>query len=221
VTLHTRSVVDAVEEALRNRILVGDEPPGAVVTEVGVAARFGVGRPTAKAAIDRLVADGLLIRNGRRGSVVARMGPDDLADLYDSRLLIERHAHVRLAAAGTVPAEAAIANAALRQAVALGDALRVVTEDIRFHRVLVEACGSPRLRRMHAALLSEVHVCMARVQARQLIAADTIADEHDEILRCLAAADPDGAAAATDAHLTRARDALIAAAREDAPGGVS
>lgn len=210
VDLRTRSVVDAVEEALRHRILTGAEPAGATVTEVGVAARFAVGRPTAKAAVDRLVGDGLLVRDGRRGSVVPMVGPEDITDLYDARLLLERHAHVRLARAATVPLDATLANTALRQASEVGDALRVVAADVEFHRVLVAVDGSPRLRRMHSGLLAEAHVCMARVQAKQLIGAGAIADEHEAILDRLAAGDPDGAAAATERHLLRACDELLA-----------
>ncbi|MEU6647334.1 GntR family transcriptional regulator [Saccharomonospora sp. NPDC046836] len=208
--LQTKSVVDAVEEALRHRILVGDEPPGEVVTEIAVASRFRVGRPTAKAAVDRLVADGLLVREGRRGSVVPTVGPDDIVDLYDSRCVIERFAHARLAERAYVPSEATLANVSLRHAASVEDAALAIASDVALHRALVVADGSPRLQRMHSSLLAEAHVCMARVQANQLLRADVIADEHDEILRCIGAGDVAGAALATDRHLTHARDKLRA-----------
>ncbi|MEQ3553226.1 GntR family transcriptional regulator [Pseudonocardia nematodicida] len=206
--LRTTSVVDAVEEAVRHRILMGEDAPGATVTEVAVASRFGVGRPTAKAAVDRLVADGLLVRDGRRGSVVAEMGPDDVADLYDSRLVIERHVHGRLADAAHVPADATLANTALRHGATLSDAALVVASDVDFHRALIVADGSSRLQRMHSALMAEAHVCMARVQANQLLRAEVIADEHDTILRRIGAGDRPGAEAATELHLRHARDKL-------------
>lgn len=40
---------------------------GSLITEVGIATMFEVARHAAKAAVERLVADGLLVRDGRRG----------------------------------------------------------------------------------------------------------------------------------------------------------
>ena len=208
--LQTRSVVDAVEEGLRLRILTGAEEPGGTVTEVAVAEFFRVGRPTAKAAVDRLVASGLLVRDGRRGCTVPMIEADDVTDLYASRLLVEQFVHARLARRRTTPSAAHLANASLRHAAGIGDATLVVSSDVEFHLALVEADGSPRLRRMHATLMAEAHFSMARVQANQLLRADVIAEEHAEILRLVDAGDADGAAEATAAHLHRARDKLLA-----------
>jgi DNA-binding GntR family transcriptional regulator len=207
--LSTKSVADAVEEALRHRILVGEERPGSVVTEVAVAARFGVGRPTAKAAVEHLVNDGLLIRTGRRGCVVAEVGADDIADLYRSRLMIERQVHARLAELEIVPSDATLANANLRHGAESDDAELVVSADVDFHLALVRAFGSPRVQRMHAPLMAEAHVCMARVQAKQLLTAETIADEHDRILGSIAAGDVTAADRYTADHLNHARDKLL------------
>jgi len=215
--LQTTSVVDAVEDGLRQRILTGAEEPGATVTEVAVAEHFRVGRPTAKAAVDRLVTDGLLVRDGRRGCVVPTVGPADITDLYESRLLVESFVHSRLAGRRTAPAAAQLANAGLRHAATVGDATLVVSADVEFHLALVRADGSPRLRRMHSTLMAEAHFCMARVQANQLLRAEVIADEHAEILRLIDAGDVEGAAAATAAHLHQARDKLLASMTATAP----
>jgi DNA-binding GntR family transcriptional regulator len=58
----TVTMPDAIVDALRSRIIDQSEPPGATITESAVALRFGVARPTAKLAIERLVSDGLLRR---------------------------------------------------------------------------------------------------------------------------------------------------------------
>lgn len=208
--LQTKSIVDAVEDGLRHRILVGEERPGGTVTEVAVAEIFGVGRPTAKAAVDRLVADGLLVRDGRRGCLVPTLGPADITDLYDTRLLLEKEAHARLAERRTSPGAAHLANANLRHAAGVGDATLVVASDVEFHLALVRADGSPRLQRMHTALMAEAHFCMARVQANQLLRADVIAEEHSEILRLIDAGDPESVGDATAFHLHHARDKLLA-----------
>src|SRR5690606_41294411 len=88
--LRTRSVVDAVEEELRNQLLRGEVDAGDGITEVGVAAQFGIGRPTAKAALDRLVNDGILVRNGRRGLIVRVLSARDIGELYEDRKSVVR-----------------------------------------------------------------------------------------------------------------------------------
>jgi DNA-binding GntR family transcriptional regulator len=208
--LQTTTIVDAVEDGLRRRILAGTELPGGTVTELAVAELFGVGRPTAKAAVDRLVADGLLIRDGRRGCTVPTLGRDDIVDLYESRLLVEQAVHSRLAGRSSAPTTAHLANASLRHAAGIGDATRVVAADVDFHLALVEADGSPRLRRMHSTLMAEAHFFMTQVQANQLLRADVIAEEHEKILDLIASGDVEAVVAATAFHLHHARDKLLA-----------
>ena len=214
--LHTRSIVDAVEDGLRREILTGAVEPGSAVTELGIAGLFGVGRPTAKAAIDRVAADGLLTRDGRRSYSVPTIGLEDVADLYQSRLMIESGANSVLAQRREVPAAARLANAGLRHAAALGDAPRVVAADVEFHLTLVRTVGSQRLVRMHSSLMAEAHFTMARVQTNQLLRADVIADEHDEILERIEDGDGVAAVATTRAHLLHARDKLLATMRDSA-----
>ncbi|TPW91630.1 GntR family transcriptional regulator, partial [Schumannella luteola] len=49
---------DAVVASLRSAILAGTVAPGTTVTEALVSDTYRVARPTARIAIDRLVADG-------------------------------------------------------------------------------------------------------------------------------------------------------------------
>ena len=56
----------AIADELRASILSQVDAPGATITESAVALRFGVARPTARLAIDKLVSDGLLRREAHR-----------------------------------------------------------------------------------------------------------------------------------------------------------
>jgi hypothetical protein len=53
------------------------------------------------------------------------------------------------------------------------------------------------------------HSVHGRVQAKQLLCADVIADEQDTIVRMISAGDEAATALATEEHLTRARDKLL------------
>ncbi|HRL48158.1 MAG TPA: GntR family transcriptional regulator [Propioniciclava sp.] len=48
---------------LRSRILAGEYAPEAKVTESGLAAEYGVARPTVRSAIELLAGEGLLVRS--------------------------------------------------------------------------------------------------------------------------------------------------------------
>lgn len=208
--LDIRSVVDAVEEELRNQLLRGEVDAGDGVTEVGVAAQFKIGRPTAKAALDRLVNDGILTRNGRRGLIVRVLSAHDVGELYESRIVLESHVAVSLATRRDLPETATLQNDLLRLAATRNDASVVVASDVQLHRALVRAHGNERMAKMHSMLMAEAHLCMARVQARQLLRAEQIADEHATILDAIAAGDPGAADTLTREHLERARDKLLA-----------
>lgn len=208
--LRTTSVVDALHDELKSRILRGDEQPGTALTELSVSAAFGVARPTAKAAIERLIAGGLLVRASRRaGPTVPELSHDEIEDLYDTRIAIETHAHHLLGAARTDIASAEAQNAALRAAAEAGDALAVVDADVAFHRELVRLTGSTRTARAHELLLAEAQLCMARVQANQLLTASTIAGEHDAIAAAIRSGDPAAITDATAAHLANAEHKLL------------
>jgi len=209
--LTTRSLSDAVQAALREWIVTEGAGSSELVTEVGVAARFGVARPTARVAVERLLAEGLLVRDGRRGARVPVLTAADVEDLYASRALVEGEAHGRLAATGSVPSEAVAANERLLLAARAKDPAAVAAADVEFHRRLVTATGSRRLDRMHELLMAEAHLCMGQVQHRSLLSGIVIADEHAAILAAIGAGDPELVTERTRAHLFSARDKLLPA----------
>lgn len=78
-----------------------------------------------------------------------------------------------------------------------------------FHQSLVQAYGNSRVERMHAMLMREAHLCMARVQAAQLLRAEVIADEHATILQAITRGDAPEAERLTEYHLSHAREKLL------------
>jgi DNA-binding GntR family transcriptional regulator len=202
-------VPDAVYEALRESILTQREAPGSAVTEQAVADRFGVARPTAKVALERLVADGLLRRVAHKTARVPELDRDDIVDLYANRAIVEEAALRTLAADGVVPAAAAAAQRQLEEA-AGDDTGPLARADIAFHRALVEGQRSPRLARLHALLMGEIELCTGQVQAHRLLALNDVIAQHRGILAAVEARDADAAGRLTRAHIEGARDRLLA-----------
>ncbi|HLU59996.1 MAG TPA: GntR family transcriptional regulator [Pseudonocardia sp.] len=220
-TLAPSSMIDALYESMRQRIINGDIAPGEKVTEARVVGEYNVARPTAKACLERLTAAGLLHRTAHRTAVVPELGVDELLDLYFARDCIERRAVQRLAEQRTVPAEARRAQEDVERAVADEDFPHQVEADIAFHTSLVDAVGSKRLSRMHELIMGEVHLTMGQFQAHRTTDPRTVAAEHGAILAAIEAGDPADAADRLSAHLRAAQDRLVArSARGDgAPGG--
>src|SRR5690349_9079066 len=104
-------VVDAVTAQLRGRILSGEIRSGEPLTEAAVSQTFGVARPSAKAAIEQLVATGLLVRTAHRSARVVGIDADTVRDVYRTRVRLESAALRELAATGMVPDAARDANA--------------------------------------------------------------------------------------------------------------
>lgn len=204
------SIVDAVANDLRDRILGGDLTAGTALTEIEIAATYEVARPTAKAAIEKLVAEGLLARGAHKTARVTELGPDSVRDIYRARAYLESEILRRLAAIGTVPAGAVQANLDIAAA-ADGSAMDVVEPDMRFHTSLVDAVGNERISKMYRSLVSEVRLCMTRVQSLKLLETGLIQAEHQRILELIAEGDGAAAAHLLDEHLARARERLVAA----------
>jgi DNA-binding GntR family transcriptional regulator len=200
---------DSIYSALRSAIISQAIAPGESVTESAVALRFGVARPTAKTAIERLVADGLLRREKHATARVPRLSRADILDLFDSRAVVESAAVAALASGGDLPAAALAAHRDLLAAASL-DGSDFATHDIDFHRALVAGQPSPRLARMHALLMGEIELCIGQVQAAHLLTATEVGAQHQGILDAVTAGDSERAARLTREHIAGSRDRLLA-----------
>lgn len=215
-SLSVHSLTDALTDSLRSRITAGELDPGDPITESGLASHYDVARPTAKAAIERLVSEGLLERVAHKSARVPLMNIDRVRDMYFARQVVECESYRRLAESGQVVDDAATANTDLREAAETGALVELVEADVRFHRALIAALSSPRISRVHGTLINEMRLCLVQVQAYDLLEPAVIADEHASILDAIR--DTDGALAAERgrAHLEHAESKLLGFLAEQA-----
>jgi DNA-binding GntR family transcriptional regulator len=202
MTLEPSAVLpESIVDRLRASIIAQLDAPGSAITESAVALRFGVARPTARIAIERLVSQGLLRREAHHAARVAELTRDDIIDLFDNRAIIESAA---IGALRSIPEEALQAHQEILAGAGFAES------DIRFHRALVAAQSSPRLTRMHDLLMGEIELCLGQVHASQLVSAADVAAQHQGILDAITTGDSADAAALTRAHVVNSRDALLA-----------
>ncbi|MBI5161520.1 MAG: GntR family transcriptional regulator [Micrococcales bacterium] len=197
----------AIADALRDEVLALALAPGESVTEASVALRYGCSRPTARGAIDRLVAEGVLRREAHRAARIPVLERADIVELYDARAVVETAALAALARIGAVPPAAVAANRALATA---GRDAGFAREDIAFHRSLIGGQPNRRLVRMHDGLMGEIELCIGQVHAHRLLSPSEIAAEHRRVLDAVVAADPELAAARVGEHIRHSRDRILA-----------
>lgn len=208
--LAATSLTESLSDALRAQILKGEVPPGLRLTEAWVAERFDVARPTAKAGLDRLCAEGLLRRGPRRSSVVPQLSADDITDIYFSRQPVETLAVRTLAASRTAPSDAQRALNLMRLAAEQSAHADHTEADVAFHRALVAATASQRLQRMHASVMGEAQLCIAQVRRNASTDLTELTARHAAILDAIAKGESDAAEAALRVDLDGCRDMLLA-----------
>lgn len=204
------SVIDAIAEDVRSQVLAQELAAGTPLTEVEVATRYDVARATAKAAIERLVSEKVLVRKNHKTARVVTLGPEDARDIYLTRSYLEGEAMRQLAKRREVPEAAKAANEEIALAAQQGR-WDTADADLRFHTAMISALGSPRSSAAYGSLAFEVRLCLSQLEASRLLSPEVIAADHTQIIADIESGDPDAAAAMLHEHLARARESVVKA----------
>ncbi|MCJ2129273.1 GntR family transcriptional regulator [Methylobacterium sp. E-045] len=142
---------DRAYEVLRLRIVGGHYAPGFHLREEPLAREFEISRTPIRAALRRLVEDGLASADAGQGIHVAEWGDSDVEETFRLRIMLEAHAtELAVARGGDELVERLEAcNRDMSAAISRGgDAavptIQAINRD--FHRTLLAFAGSPRLR---------------------------------------------------------------------------
>ncbi|MBU9763712.1 GntR family transcriptional regulator [Mycobacterium sp. TNTM28] len=202
------STASIVADKLRQAIAYGEVVPGTQLGEAELARKFGVSRGPVREGMQRLAQEGLLIAIRNRGVFVNTMDVDEIRDMYVAREAIERTASRRILEGDHLAAGEALLEVVDEMATA-GDLDEVSEADMRFHELLVELAGSPRLSRMHQTFLVETRMCVHALADTYDALSDRVS-EH----RALACSIRSGDEALTDKlmleHMQDAVERLIA-----------
>ena len=202
------STVDALNAALRDRILEGDLPGGTRLREQELTEDYGVARHTVRAALRALAVEGLVRIEPNRGAAVTQLGPHDVLGLYElrtaleveaARLALERH-DGRLPGAVYAAVERLVAVCA--QPEPSWSAMIDAHDPI--HAAIVDAAGSPRIARAHAALSTETRLFLVSLKPSWTPA--RMAADHEALHRELESRGPD----ALRDHLRESASAVLA-----------
>jgi DNA-binding GntR family transcriptional regulator len=156
------TTVATLTRALRDRVLNGELAPGTRLIEREIVETYDVSRVTARSALARLAAEGLVASESHRGARVASLTEPELHDLFALRTALEVEAarialdeHPQELDERLAEANAALARACLAKRVVWR---RVVEAHEEVHRALVESAHSPRIAAAHRALAGELQL---------------------------------------------------------------
>jgi DNA-binding GntR family transcriptional regulator len=198
-------LVGQVARLLTEAVVQGRLPPGSKVVEAGIARELGVSRAPVREAARLLEQQGLLVASPRRGFFVRKFAADDIDDIYDLRLCVERHAGV-LAARNLTPETRDMLRRqidVLHQTAELEDPARQVEEDYRFHRLICEVAANRRLLRLFDDLASEMRMVIGLI-GRLYDDPHEIARTHEPVLAAIEQGHPERIVAHIDHHIGHA-----------------
>jgi DNA-binding GntR family transcriptional regulator len=198
-------LVGQVARVLTQAVVQGRLPPGAKVVEAGIARELGVSRAPVREAARLLERQGLLVASPRRGFFVRQFAIDDIDEIYDLRICVERHAAVLAAKNLTPQSRDALRRQldVLHQMAEVDDPARQVEEDYRFHRLICEIAANKRLLRLFDDLASELRMVIGLI-GRLYDDPHEIARTHEPVLAAIEAGHPERIVAHIDHHLGHA-----------------
>jgi len=192
-------------DMLKNAILHGELEPGQPLIEANLAAWCQVSRTPIREALMRLEQDGLVDRTDR-GLVVRDRSPEEIIDLYETRMILE-------ATVGRVAAERRTDHdiRTLRRLLVRGedteviDPREMVAANKQFHRAVWRASHNESL----LDLLERLNLHLARYPETTLAYPGRWKQawhEHSELMEAIEARDGDRAYEVALRHFKEARD---------------
>lgn len=172
------STVDQAASVLRVQIAAGRLPPGTRLREEHVADSLSISRNTVREVFRLLAHERLVDHIAHRGVHVRRMGVDDIRALYRTRRLVEP---LGLRAAITDAQVRSVMRTAVDRAAAAAaanDWYAVGTEDIAFHRALMDGCRSVHLATMTEQLLAELRLAFLQLPDPEVLHRPFLARNH-------------------------------------------
>ena len=205
---------DQAYATLLDEIQSGVLPAGAVLAEVEQAARLGVSRTPLREALRRLSADGLVVQQSPRVTVVADLDADDIRALFEMRRALEEATARAAAERGDADLFADLAAEFTAVDLSRDEGRDAYYSLIaRFDEAIDTAVGNGYMT--SALRTARTHLVRVRRLARdkpERLAASVA--EHTLIAQAIADHDPELAAHATHVHLHNALASILATVKE-------
>lgn len=183
---------------IRELIISGSFQPGERLLEEELAHRVGVSRTSIREALRRLSAEGLIRTEANRGTFVAQLSSSEVDEIFQLRAVLEGHATSLAAIHGQQHHWDALAEVATEIDLQLAQAelsevdryTHFQTCNTRFHDILLQASGSPRLQTLARSLIELPLVTMKQHTWPGEVRIRRSNMQHWEIIESLRIRDP-------------------------------
>ena len=209
--LQSHSLTLLVQREIERMILAGEIAVGEKLSEAALSTGLGVSRGPVRESFRALEETGLVRIEKNRGVFVREISLAEAADIYEIRATFDQMAGRKLArgiSAGQLESLRALL-AEMQAATEASDLPRYHALNLRFHDTLVAYANNPKLLQMYRRLVNELGLYrrLALAQRDRLPASTR---EHQRILACIAAGDPERAGRLLYEHAMASRARLQA-----------
>ena len=190
---------DIAYAKLHEMIATGEIAPGERVMEVELAQLTGLSRTPVREAIRRMESDGLLVHQARVGAVVRRLDHQEIVELYEMRIVLERAA-ASMAALHISSGELSLlqrVNDDMREATTSSERARLNAE---FHSDIFKAARN-RFLLENFATLANVLLLLGATTLHSEVRLEKAYEQHQSIINAIAARDANQAALAMETHM--------------------
>ena len=209
-----KTAQEAVLSELRRMLVTGELAPGEPLRQEALAETLGVSRVPVREALKVLEGEGAVVHEPHKGYVVAELSVDDLVEVYRLREILEAEA-IRVAVPRLTAADLdalAAAAADVDSAGRSGDVTAMTEANRRFHFLLFDAAGMPRLSRTLRQLWDATDVYRS-VYFSGVTNRQRVKHEHKALLVALRSGDAAAAVRAQHEHRDNSVTAVTAALR--------
>src|SRR6266700_198056 len=205
------TVVDYAYEEIWKRVIMIGGSEEQRLSDVTLAEQLGISRTPVRQALERLVQEGLVRADPRRGFWTSTFTAQNIHEIYDLRGALEVLA-LRLAAPhlSHEDLKAHLEELyAVRAELDTHPVLRFLQVDIRFHMLITRASGNGRL--IHSLSLLRSQLSMFQMQDTFYPKRMEIAlNDHEQVLQALLVGNIDDAAERLARHISHAMEGVLA-----------
>lgn len=204
--LQRHSLANVVHSELERMILEGELSSGAKLTEATLAERLGVSRGPVREAFRMLDEAGLVRTEKNRGVFVRSVPIEEALEIFEVRAVMDLYVGRKVAGSATASAVRELRQLidAMDQAVKAGNAQDYHRFNLAFHDRLLELTGNAKLLATYRKLVNELSLFRRQNLTNESMT--VYSREHRQIVKAIAAGDPEAAGQAMYQHVMNSRE---------------
>jgi DNA-binding GntR family transcriptional regulator len=200
------NLTELTYRSVKEQLLDGTLVEGTRLIEEHLANQLGISKSPVREALNRLEAEGLICIESRRGAYVREFSIKEVIDLFELREILELHSIAAAEITQTLLSEMAESIERTKKFLAVGNKLKHVEEDLRFHGLIASATGNAEFCRVFENIQQKSLLCRYKTYH---LSGSTAPNGHGKIYQRLKQQDRDGAKLAMREHIRFVKDRLL------------